>query len=141
MKLTHTHTLTCTTCNIPRIRASQDEIGLHIDPNPTPGSHDTVQAAVNRTMQGAFSPGADCPRPTCKAKEVTYNSQFTVNAAPEYLRIHINLLHHLPVYNENETPKIIGTLPVTDEAKEINPIQIDDLIDLTSHMAFHDANA
>jgi hypothetical protein len=89
LTLTRTQTLTCTTCNVPRIQGTEDETGVQIEPNPTPGSNDTVQAAVDRTMQGTFTPGANCP--LCSVVNVTYNTHHTIDAAPEYLRIYINL--------------------------------------------------
>jgi hypothetical protein len=114
---------------------------LQIDPNPTPGSNDIVQTAVDRAMRGTFSPGTNCPQDACKIKNVTYKRHYTVDAAPEYVRIHINLLLNVPVLDKHGKPKMIGTLPITGEAKNMNSIQIEDVIDLTGHMTFHGANA
>jgi hypothetical protein len=92
-------------------------------------------------MRGTFSPGANCARAACNVADVTYNRHYTVDVAPEYLRIHTNLLLNVPVLDKHGKPKMIGTLPITREAKNMNPIQIDNIIDLTGHMTFHDANA
>jgi hypothetical protein len=116
-------------------------MSLQIDPNSTPGSNNTVQAAVDRAMQGIFSPGANCAQAACNVADVTYNRHYTVNATPEYLRIHINLLLNVPVLDKHGRPRIISTLPITREAKNINPIQIDDVLNLTRHITFHDTNA
>ncbi|KAJ4369789.1 hypothetical protein N0V83_005553 [Neocucurbitaria cava] len=89
--------------------------------NPLEDRPDTIEAAINRQMNG-FRTTSDLCR-ACGVKDASYTEMSTIDATPEYLRIQLSLVGF-----DDE-----GTY------KNQNAIGIPDILDLTQYMSNSEA--
>ncbi|EUC38497.1 hypothetical protein COCCADRAFT_82931 [Bipolaris zeicola 26-R-13] len=121
-ELTYTISNTCTACHTTNTLNPEHSIGLSLD--PLQKGPDTISAAISRTLNYDFSPGIPCN--ACHAP-LTYTKRTTLTATPEYLRIGLKLTRMDPVTGEKD--------------KIMNPIGINDTLNLSAYMANQDADA
>ncbi|EUC48964.1 hypothetical protein COCMIDRAFT_2222 [Bipolaris oryzae ATCC 44560] len=120
-KLTSTTSNTCTACHTKSTLNPEDSIGLTLD--PLQRGPDTISAAISRTLHYDFAPGIPCN--ACRAP-LTYAKRTTLTATPEYLRIGLKLTRMDPA--------------TRSKGKIVNPIGIDETLDLTPYMANQDTD-
>jgi uncharacterized UBP type Zn finger protein len=128
---------TCDGCDATRSDNVNEMLGIRIIPDANI-MDDTVENALSRYFSDptAISASSSC---SCK-KYSTQSIRRTIIAAPEYLRVQINLVQQVSEerkdkYGNVKVDKKTGDpIMVVNVVKNTNPISIPDTIDLTAHM-------
>ncbi|KAF2826421.1 cysteine proteinase [Ophiobolus disseminans] len=127
-------TMTCPACgHVRTIGHETPELGVRIEPL-TGRAHDDVASAINRSMTEIIdTPCPQCSNPTIPANKKTgakeiedpraFVRRIRVVAAPEYLRIHVNV----EAYNASGQPY-----------KNRKTLAIPEILDITQHMTYSD---
>lgn len=109
----------CERCKDWREANLQEHLGLRLTPLPGANQTDTIGDAINRVLHEEDVISVECPH--CGRQNSKTERYWTINASPEYLRIHLNRLTYDDDYNE---------------VKNRNSIGIPDILDITRYMKF-----
>lgn len=122
---------TCDTCKVRRETNVNEHLGFSLKPLWREQGRDTIENAIDRAMNGVgehLEDAGTCP--LCGVQKVGYSQSATIDASPEYLRIHLNLIGQKWDSREQKMKLV----------KNLNPIQVPDILDITQYMTFQPAD-
>jgi hypothetical protein len=110
---------TCSGCNERYFLRDIPELGFRVV--PLASGPDTLQAAIDRSMADILTNVTSACSSLCK--QVDLAQEWVIDAAPEYLRVHLEL----------------NTMTAEEvSVKNMNALQIPEMLDITKHMTFQD---